>query len=335
MYDIIGVLDGWKQSSEAAVVARTVALHGFGARTAGEALAISASGALQGSLLAGAADQQLVAEARTMLDLPDAPSRTTRVTIAEDAAIAAGFACGGAADVMLQRLDQLPAEASDALRAGEPFVVVTVLETAAVLGMDAGGAVTGRLEPPELHDAAVEAARALLGGGIAASRLVIHGEAQLFVECFVPVTQLLVVGSGMLADALQAQAALLGWESGVLGDDQDECLRRIETMGGADVIVLLTHNFDIDAAIIGAAVRQGVGYVGALGSRVNQVRRRARLEAFGLSEEELARFHGPVGLDIGARNPAETALAICAEAIAVLHRRDAVALDGTAAPLNA
>jgi xanthine dehydrogenase accessory factor len=334
MYDIIGALDGWTQSSERVVVARTVELHGFGARTAGEALAISSSGATAGSLLAGAASEQLLAEANAMLAGPSASTRSIQVRIEEDDAIAAGFACGGVADVMLQPLDLLPAEAWDAFRGDRPFVVASVLGTDAVLAVDAEQTVLGTLEPPELRAVAVEEARSLLGAGIAASRLVTHGEAQVFVECFVPVTQLLVVGSGMLAEALEAQAALLGWESLVLGDDQEACERRIADMSAADVLVLLTHNFDIDAPILGAALRQGVGYVGALGSRVNQVRRRERLEAFGLSEAELARYRGPVGLDIGAANPAETALAICAEAIAVLRQRAALPLTGAAGPLN-
>lgn len=333
MYDIIDALDAWQHSSQRVVVARTVALRGFGARTADEALAISSDGSTVGSLLAGAANAQLLAEAKAMLDAAST-ARCTQVRIGEDEAIAAGFACGGVADVMLQPLDLLPDEAWAAFRAARPFVVATVLETNAVIAMNAERAILGELHPPELHAAAVEAAQALLRGGIAASRLVTHGEAQVFVECFVPVTHLLVVGSGMLAEALEAQAALLGWESEVLGDDQEACERRIADMGGADVLVLLTHNFDIDAPIIGAAVRQGVGYVGALGSRMNQALRRARLEAFGLSPEELARYRGPAGLDIGAANPAETALAICAEAIAVLRRRDALALTGAAGSIN-
>jgi xanthine dehydrogenase accessory factor len=186
----------------------------------------------------------------------------------------------------------------------------------------------------ELHDRAVEEARQLLKGGAAGSRLVTYGEAQLFVEAFVPETHMLVVGPGILADALSDQARLLGWMPEVLGDDQRACERAIAGMRGSDVLVLLTHNFDIDAPILGAAIRQGLGYVGALGSRANQNGRRKRLVEFGLSEEEMTHYHGPVGLDIGALNPAETALAICAEAIAVLHRRQAQPLSGSTASLN-
>jgi xanthine dehydrogenase accessory factor len=334
VYDIIDALDAWKQAQEPVVLARTIALHGFGARTAGETAAITSSGARAGSLLAGAADESLLPEAEVLLRTGGMVSRSTQVRIAEDDAVAAGFACGGAADIMLQHANLLPATALDAFRAGRPLAVASVLGTASVVTVDADGAVSGELSPAELQQAAVEEARQLLKGGVAGSRLVAHGEAQVFVEAFVPVTRLLVVGPGMLADALAAQAHLLGWEPEVLGDDQAACERIIATMRGSDVLVLLTHNFDIDAPILGAAIHQGLGYVGALGSRANQSGRRKRLAEFGLSEEELARYHGPVGLDIGAVNPAETALAICAEAIATLHRREGKPLTGSTASLN-
>jgi xanthine dehydrogenase accessory factor len=264
----------------------------------------------------------------------EGPSRRAHVRIEEDDAVAAGFACGGAADILLQRADLLPPGAWDAFREGRAIAVASVLGTTSVVTVDSDGAVTGALWPAELQEVAVDEARQLLKGGVAGSRLVTHGEAQVFIEAFVPLTRMLVVGPGILADALSAQAHLLGWAPEVLGDDQAACERTIGTMRGSDVLVLLTHNFDIDAPILGAAIRQGLGYVGTLGSRANQNGRRKRLAEFGLSEDELARYPGPVGLDIGAVNPAETALAICAEAIATLHRREAKPLTGSNASLN-
>lgn len=335
MYDIVGVLDTWSQAEDRAVVARTVALHGFGARTAGESMAIAASGATAGSLLGGAADAQLRTEAASMLDSARPMTRTARVEIGFDDAVAAGFACGGHAEVMLQTVSLLRPETLEALRDAKPIAVASILGSDAVLTIDADGAVTGAIEPAELQQAAVEAARELLDAAVPASRVVASGGTQLFVECFVPTTKLLVIGGGMLGDALAAQAALLHWECTVL-DDNDQANAELELhhMRGSDVLVLLTHNFGIDAPIIGTAIRQRVGYIGALGSRMNQTRRRERLAAYGLTEDEIARVRGPVGLDIGPANPAETALAICAEAVAVLHGRAAQSLTTTATPLN-
>jgi len=329
VYDIIDALDRWRGAGEPAVVARALELHGFGARTAGEVLAVASDGSTEGSLLAGAVNETLLAEAAAMLREAAPLSRQTHVRIAEDDAVAAGFACGGAADILLQPAGVFPAEAWDALRAGRPLAVATVLGTDRAVSVDSEGAVAGNLEPSDLQEVAVEQARQLLTAGVAGSRLVTHGEAQLFIECFIPMTHLLIIGPGILADALADQARLLGWEAQIAGDDLAACERAIANMHGSDVLVLLSHNFDIDAAILGGAIRQGVGYVGALGSRVNQTGRRKRLAACGLTEEEMARYHGPVGLDIGAANPAETALAICAEAIAVLRHHEVQPLSAT------
>jgi xanthine dehydrogenase accessory factor len=84
----------------------------------------------------------------------------------------------------------------------------------------------------------------------------------------------------------------------------------------ADYLVVLTHDPKIDDPAIALALERGVGYVGALGSRRTQDRRNERLRAAGAGDEQISRIHGPVGLDIGAHSPAETAVAILAEIIA-------------------
>lgn len=335
MYDIIRVLDGWNEVEDRAVVARTVALHGFGARTVSEALVIAASGSIAGSLLGGTADAQLRTEAASLLGGPDPATRIVRVEVGDDDAVAAGFVEGGDAVIVLQSASLLRPDMIEAFRTRSPLAVASVLGGSQVLAVNADGAVTGALAPAELRQAAIEAARQLLDAAISASRVVVSGGTQILVECFIPTTRLLVVGRGMLGEALAAQAKLLRWTCTVLDDnDQASAAREIRDMRGSDALVLLTHNFQIDAPIIGAAIRRHVGYVGALGSRLNQIRRRERLVAYGLTEEELARVRGPIGLDIGPANPAETALAICSEALAVLHDRSAEALTGISTPLS-
>lgn len=336
MYDIVETLDTWREAAIPAVVARTIALHGFGARTDGESLAFAASGDSAGSLLSGIATARLLVEANALLGEARPTTRVADVEIGHDDAIGAGYACGGRADVVLQRVEALPLEAWDAFRASEPFVIASVLGSDEVMAVDSRGAVTGQLNPPELHAMAVEQARQLLAQPVAGARISTLGERQVFIECFVPVTHLVVVGGGILAEALSAQAALLGWSPVVTGDgDATEGLREVARLRRSDALVLLSHNWDIDAAILAEAIRRGVGYVGALGSRATQAGRRERLQAVGLTEQEVAKYHGPVGLDIGAANPAETALAICAEIIAELRQRRAAPLTGSSSPINA
>lgn len=333
MYQIANELRAARAAGTPAVVARAVELYGFGARTAGEALLIAADGKTSGQLLRATVTDQVVSEAEALL-LEGGATRLTHAGIPDVEAVGAGFACGGLADILLQRVDAMPIAALDALRASERFVLVSVPGTSQALTLDADGAVAGQLESPELHEAAVAEAQSLLAGGVTATRSLHAGEGRVVIESFVPVTHLLVVGDGVLAEALGAQAELLGWEWAALGDDREACEERVRAMTRSDAVVLLTHNRAIDVPILAAAIRGGVGYVGGLGSRMNQAGRRKRLEAFGLTDAEMARYHGPVGLDIGAANPAEMTLAICAEIISVLRGRDAGPLSGTAGPIN-
>ena len=125
--------------------------------------------------------------------------------------------------------------------------------------------------------------------------------------------KLLVVGQGEVADALAPMAELLGWGTTVVAtlDDLAAALQNTQA------VVVTSHDDEVDAAAIGAALRSDAVYVGAMGSRTRQARRRTWLLDNGFSESELGRVHGPAGLDIGANSPAEIALSILAELVAV------------------
>jgi xanthine dehydrogenase accessory factor len=97
---------------------------------------------------------------------------------------------------------------------------------------------------------------------------------------------------------------------------------------------VLTHDHKFDVPAIAAAVRTGVGYLGAMGSRRTHDQRTVRLREAGLSDAEIARVMSPVGLDVGARTPEETAVAICAEIIALRTGRRAQSLRDTAGPIH-
>jgi len=139
----------------------------------------------------------------------------------------------------------------------------------------------------------------------------------------VPVPSVLIVGSGAIGAALAAQAALLGWTARAVAD-LDETVAAVTAFTDADVLVLLDHGPEFDAALI--AGLRGRGFIGALGSRRTQSARRERLIAAGVTEDEFARLYGPVGLDLGARTAAETAVSIVAQVIAVRGGRAGAAL---------
>ncbi len=126
---------------------------------------------------------------------------------------------------------------------------------------------------------------------------------------------LLVVGDGPVSDALAPMAGLLGWQP-VVAVTLPEVLAAMPTAGA---VVVTSHHAEVDGPAIKAALAAGTAYLGAMGSRKTQARRREWLLADGLSEADLEPLHGPAGLDIGADAPAEIALSILAELIATVR----------------
>jgi xanthine dehydrogenase accessory factor len=158
---------------------------------------------------------------------------------------------------------------------------------------------------------------------------------KVFAEVYGPPPRLVVIGAVDTAEALCAAARMLGWHT-ICADPRavfatperipsadelivewpEEALARIAPDHNTAVVVL-THDDKFDLPALKAALRSTAFYVGAIGSRKTQAHRRERLLAEGLSEDELAQVYGPSGLDLGADTPAEQAISILSEALAV------------------
>ena len=122
----------------------------------------------------------------------------------------------------------------------------------------------------------------------------------------------------------------------VVNDWPDRYLAKVgDELGPRDAVCVLTHDHKFDVPAIAAAVQTDVGYIGAMGSRRTHEGRVERLRERGLDDAEIARVMSPIGLDVGARTPEETAVAICAEIIALAHRpRRVASLRDTAVPIH-
>jgi len=147
------------------------------------------------------------------------------------------------------------------------------------------------------------------------------------------VPQLVVVGASAFSDALVAQVQLLGWPGRVVTTPA-AALTAVGGLVPGDLVVVVDHDHDLATPVLLAALRGPAGYVGALGSRHTQTERRARLTAAGVTDDEMAKYHGPVGLDLGARTPAETAVSIMAEVLAVRSGRKPAPLEGSASRIG-
>ncbi|MQA61502.1 MAG: hypothetical protein GEU86_08395 [Actinophytocola sp.] len=137
--------------------------------------------------------------------------------------------------------------------------------------------------------------------------------------------QILIVGSGDVAAALESISVTLGWDPAVV-TTHDETTSRLPE---AESVVVLSHDEKVDGPALAGALTLGMPYIGAMGSRRTQARRRSWLLANGVSEELADSIRGPAGLDIAADTPAEIAVAIVAEIIAC--RRGAVGADALSA----
>jgi xanthine dehydrogenase accessory factor len=179
-----------------------------------------------------------------------------------------------------------------------------------------------------------------------------HAGLRVFAEVFGPPPRLVVVGAVDTAEALCAAAKLLGWRTvcvdarakfatpervpsadELVVDWPEEAFARIRPDRDTAVVVL-THDEKFDVPALKAALATDAFYVGAIGARRTQARRRERLLESGLGETQLERIHGPSGLDLGSETPAETALSIVAEALAVRAGRPGTPLKTAASRIH-
>ena len=232
---------------------------------------------------------------------------------------------------MIERLTELA-------RTGGRAVLFTVVE-----GDGAGGKVLvvedGERLGAGVPDEAVAQFDELVRGG--RNRLLeLSDGSKVFTEWYGPPPRLLVYGAVDTAEALAKAAKLLGWTV-IVADARSKFATR-ERIPSADelivewpdealaqvapdhqtAIVVLTHDDKFDEPALKGALETEAFYIGALGSRRNQERRRERLVEAGVDESELARISGPCGLDLGAESQPETAVSILAEIIAVRNRRE-------------
>lgn len=224
-------------------------------------------------------------------------------------------------------------------------------DTAAKLLVRADGTRVGGLGDPELEQAAVAAAEELMWAERSERREL--GEVTLFVDVTAPAPRLVVFGAVDYAASLCRLARAAGWRPFVCDPrsqfatserfpDAEEVVAawpadafaRIGAIDRATYVAVLTHDPKLDDAALTIALRSEAPYVGAMGSRRAQAKRRERLLAAGIEEELIDGIAAPIGLDLGALTPEETALSIMAEVVAVRHGREGGRLSHAAGRIH-
>jgi xanthine dehydrogenase accessory factor len=250
-----------------------------------------------------------------------------------------GLACGGQVEVFVEALDLEALEVwREAIAKDEAIAVATVIAGPGLgqhLALRAGhDAPVGPLDGP-LRERALDALRAALRSGQPAR--VAEDPFELFVDVLAPVPTLVVVGGVHIATALVALARTLGYRTVVVDPREafanrerfphadrieaawpDEALARLG-LTRSTAVAVLTHDPKLDDPALRAALPSDAFYVGALGSRRTQEKRRLRLREAGLTPAQLDRLRAPIGLDLGGRSPQEIALSVMAEVVAARH----------------
>jgi xanthine dehydrogenase accessory factor len=354
MKELLDTLRSWR--SDGVDVGRAVVVRTFGSapRPEGAVLLLASDGRITGSVSGGCVEgaaAQEIARARET-----GRSRVVRYGISDEQAWDVGLACGGTIDVLIEPAIPYPITvAADTALPDYGVAVVTPLPAdspPAEFGAHQPGegapperpivvhedrTVAGTLGSPDLDAELVTQALDTLNRG--QSRTIEIGGRSLFVEAFPVKPRLVVVGAVEVARSLVRLARELGYSTVVIDGRAafatperfppdlvdrlivgwpDEVADDIG-LGPNDAVAVLTHDVKFDEPAIVEALRRGCRYVGAVGSRKTQRERRERLRAAGLTDEELTRLRGPIGLDLGGRAPAETALAIMSEVIATRY----------------
>ena len=366
MKELLETLSSWQGEGSKAGRAVVVRTFGSAPRPEGAVLIHAPDGRIAGSVSGGCVEGAAAEQIEHAWETGKA--RVIRYGISDEQAWDVGLACGGTIDVLIE--PAVPSAsvraATESLGAGgHGAAVVTPLpvdsppaesgphepgegatpEPKLVVTED--GRLEGSLGDRALDGALVDEALAALRRGL--SRTLELGGRSLFVEVFPVRPRLIVVGAVEVARPLARLAKELGFEVVVIDGRAafataerfpdvdrlivgwpDEIADDIG-LGRNDAVAVLTHDVKFDEPAIIEALRRGCRYVGAVGSRKTQAERRRRLHEAGVSTDRLADLRGPIGLDLGGRQPAETALAILAEIVAERYGGSGVPMRDRAA----
>ena len=364
--EMLDDIERWTADGVGFAVARVVELEGSAPRQLGATMAVTASGEVAGSVSGGCVESAVVAAA---LDALDHGGRSiAEFGCSDDEAFSVGLTCGGSIRVFIEPFDWAPiyeALRSD-LSAKRPVALATVVEgpeTGGKLLVRSGRPTTTTEALPEaggLERAVRRDARSwLLAGRSGIRRYGVNGEARqhdvsVFIQSFTTPPRMLVLGAVDFAAALASVSKLIGYQVAVcdarasfatprrfpMADEvvvswPHQLLESLgPDLGARDAVCVLTHDPKFDVPAITAALATGVGYIGVMGSRRTHDERTVRLRAAGVTDAELERIRSPVGLDIGAVTPEETAISIVSEVIAERSGRGGRPLSLTTGPIH-
>ena len=370
MRDVMTELEAWWRAGESVGVGTVVGTWKSSPRQPGAAMLVGPDGTVVGSVSGGCVEGAVYELAHAARDSGEPVLQ--RYGVSDDDAFAVGLTCGGIIDVFVEQVDRASfpelGDIADDIREGRPVAVATLI-TDVPSGGRAGrrlvlrdGVATGTLGSDRLDAALHDDVVGMLQQG--RTGIVHYGpdgerrgdDIAVFVAAYAPRPRMIVFGAIDFAAAVARIGSFLGYRVTVCDaratfatpkrfPDADEVIvewphRYLEKSfqsGEIDertVVCVLTHDPKFDVPLLELALRMPLAYVGAMGSRRTNDDREARLRELGLTDQELERLHAPIGLDVGARTPEETAVSIVAEIIALRWGGSGSQLRQTDGPIH-
>ncbi|HEY1356945.1 MAG TPA: XdhC/CoxI family protein [Thermoleophilaceae bacterium] len=354
----------WLDEGRRVVAATLVETVGSAPLDPGAEMLVDDSGRIEGSVTGGCVEGALVEEAQGVL--AGAPPRVATYGISDQQAADVGLMCGGTVRVFVHELREpqraMLAVTREAIEAGRPVALTTLLDGAGAgmqMVVTKEGAV-GSLGMTELLDTSVEReALGFLDQGRSTMRRysrkgeVMGSEIGVAIQAFSLPPAMVIFGAIDFSAALAKIADDIGYRvtivdareaflqsprfaehAEVVVDWPDRFMATRE-LGPNDAVLVFTHDPKFDEPVLLAALESDAGYIGALGSRRTQSDREERLRANGIGDDALARINAPCGLDLGARTPAETAVAVLGEILALRAGRPGGRLTEASGPIHA
>jgi xanthine dehydrogenase accessory factor len=349
MRDVMNDVERWLTEGKRIALATVVARKGSAPRGVGATLAVTEEMEVSGSVSGGCVEPAVIDEGLRVIRT--GKPKLLKFGISEEQNVERiGLSCGGEIEVFVERLGDVTSSLH-ALRNDIPLVraVVIAAPDTTLVGQSCvviAGEDAARCDITDeaLKTATIKLANALLAGGesrVTPLATSAGDEARVSFDVSLPQPTLIIIGAGHISIPLSQLARVLGYHvtvidaretfatperlpeaNEILVEWPDEALARIP-LTPSTAVAVLTHDDKFDVPALVVALRGGAGYVGAIGSRGTREKRDQRLREAGITDEQIAQIHGPIGLDIGAQTPEEIALAILAQIVATRKRQPA------------
>jgi len=333
MFDVLEDIERWRAEDQPVALATVIQTWGSAPRGVGAKMAMTSDARIAGSVSGGCVEAAVV-EAGTEV-LKGGKPRLLHFGVSDETAWGVGLACGGKIEVFVAALNNEAHERiKKSLEERRAIASITIVDGAVpghAIVLEEDGTVVGA--PGDgIDETVIAEARSALSEGV--PRRFRQGETETFIDVILPAPTMVAVGGVHIAIALTSLAKTLGYRTvvvdprGVFGSDErfphadrlisewpSEALQEVG-LNRSTAVATLTHDPKLDDPALQTALRSKAFYVGALGSRKTQEKRRKRLVEAGLSDEQIGRLWAPIGLDIGSRTPEEIALAVMAQIVA-------------------